>query len=144
MIDFGQITAAVKTLLSNSLTGYAVVRNAPRNTDPSIAARGNGWVNVTRGRIEYQPAGGLGHTPWIAQVEIRVEVQVASMLSDAEAEDKLQDAEKAVLDALTADKKLGSTVDMTNGYSVAYEYNAQERIWHHAAIITVRAEVRTG
>lgn len=144
MINLATVTAAVKTLLSAGLTGYYVHRNAERNRDPNVAARGSGWINVTRGRIEYQPRGGMGNTPWLAMIEIRVEIQTASMKSDEDAEDKLQAAEADVLDVLTENKKLGNTVDMTNGYSIAYEYNTQERVWHHAAIITVMAEARTG
>ena len=141
MINLSEITAAVENLLKSGLSGYSIHRNAARNTNADLAARGSGWINVMRGSVDYR-AHSIGDLPWMASIQVTVEVQAASMSSAEDAEDRLQNAEKAVLDVLTGDKKLGNTVDMTNGYSIKYEYNAQEKIYHHAAIITIKAEAR--
>jgi len=85
----------------------------------------------------------IGNIPWLVAVDVIVEVQVADMGSGSEAEDRLQDAELEVLNVLTANKKLNATVEMTHGYSIEYEYNDDEHIYFHSAIITIHAEVRT-
>lgn len=142
MINLATITAAVKTLLDDGLDGYNINRNAARNTDPQVAARTNGWINVQRGSLNYRPHS-TGSQPWLAQIGIRVEVQVASIKSGEDAEDKLQTAEKAVMDVLNGDRKLGSTVDQVTGYDITYEFNDAGQVYHHAAVITINAEVRT-
>lgn len=141
MINLATITAAVETLLKNNLASYNVNRNAMRATDPQQVARTNGWINVQRGSLSYR-AVRTGSQPWQAQVAIRVEVQAASLASGADAEDRLQAAEEAVLAVLAANKKLGNTVDQTLGYDIEYLYNDGQQIWHHAAIITINAEVQ--
>ena len=141
MINLKTITAGVETILNAGLTGYTITRNEERNVDPNIAAQNNGWIGIYRGRLEYETYA-TGSIPWMAHIEVKVEVQIASFTSGEDAEDKLQDAEKAVIDVLVANKKLNNTVDMTNGYSIDYEYNADEEIYHHAAIITIKAEAR--
>jgi hypothetical protein len=143
MINFKLITQAVKSILDGDLSGYTIERNAERNKDPNLAARGKGWINVQRNKIDYEPHT-IGATPWRALVETRVEVQVASLQSGENAEDRLEDAVKDVMDVLTDNKKLNDTVATTLGYGITYEYNAEEQIWHHAAVITIRSEVRTG
>lgn len=142
MINYKNITQGVETILNDNLSGYTITRNAERNVDPDIAARGKGWIGIYRGPLNYE-SHTIGTTPWMAEINIKVEIQVASMKSGDDAEDKLQDAEKEIIDVLTANKKLNNTVDMTNGYEIDYEYNADEQIYHHAAIITIKAEART-
>ncbi len=141
MINFKDITQGVEKLLKDNLNGYAIVRNEERNVDPSVATQGKGWIGIYRGSLDYETAT-IGNIPWLVAIEIIVEVQAADMKSGAKAEDKLQDAEKEVLDVLVSDKKLNSTVEMTNGYSIEYEYNADKNIYHHSALITIHAEKR--
>ncbi len=141
MINFKDITQGVEKLLKDNLNGYAIVRNEERNIDPSVATQGKGWIGIYRGSLDYETAT-IGNIPWLVAIEIIVEVQAADMKSGAKAEDKLQDAEKEVLDVLVSDKKLNSTVEMTNGYSIEYEYNKDEQIYHHSALITIHAEKR--
>ena len=145
MIDVAGITKAIKDLLDANLANYSIHRNAERNEDASqaayIAGQQNGWINVMRGAVDYNPHT-TGATPWLVDIKPKVEVQVASMTSAADAEDRLQDAEKAVLDVLTANKTLSGTVLMTNGYGIAYEYNPGEQVWHHSATITIHAQAR--
>lgn len=139
MLNLKTVTQGVETLLKNNLGGYTIQRNVARNVDPNMAAKGNGWIGIYRDSLEYRPHGTVGH---MAIIGIRVEVQVASMKSADIAEDKLQDAEADILAVLNNDKKLSGTVDMTTGYEIAYEYNADEEIYHHAAVISIRAEAR--
>lgn len=142
MINMKDITRAVKSILEQNLQGYTIVRNAQRNMDPNIAAKNNGWIGVYRGKLDYSPHTIGGNNPYMAEIEVVIEVQTASMQSGADAEDRLQDAEEAVMDVLNDNKKLSGTVHQNNGYSIEYEFNADETIWHHAAIITARYEVR--
>lgn len=141
MINYKDITRAIESILREDLTGYDIQRNPQRNTDPNIAARGKGWIGIYRGPLSYA-AHTTGGSPWLVDIRPRVEVQAASMQSGADAEDRLEDAVKDVMDVLTANKKLAGTVAMTNGYEITYEYNTAEQVWHHAALITILAEVR--
>jgi hypothetical protein len=142
MIDLSKITKAVQEMLSGGLSGYTIVRNEPRNEDANIAASGKGWVGIYRGSNSYNPRT-TGDRPWGAVVEVVVEVQTASMRSGEDAEDRLQAAEQEVMGVLNADKKLKGTVDMTVGYEIAYDINASSQMYYQAAIITVKAEVRS-
>ena len=142
MINMKDITGAVKSILEQNLQGYTIVRNAQRNMDPNIAAKNNGWIGVYRGSLDYSPHTCGGNNPYMAEIEVVIEVQAASMKSGADAEDRLQDAEEAVMDVLNDNKKLNGTVNQNMGYGIEYEFNADETIWHHAAIITARYEVR--
>jgi len=143
MINIKTITQGIETVLNANLTKYIITRNAERNEDPSLASGSTlGWIGIYRGPVDYE-AHSIGSTPWMATIEPVVEVQAASFSSPEDAEDRLQDAEKAVLDVLTANKTLNNTVDMTNGYSIDYEYNYQgKEVYFHSAIITIKAEAR--
>lgn len=141
MINFKDITQAIETLLNQNLTGYTITRNARRNSSPDIAAQNKGWIGIYRNAISYEPYG-TGSQKWMTKIAIDVEIQVANMESGEKTEDQLQDAEKEVLDLLTANKTIGGTVAMTNGYEINYEFNADEEIYFHSAIITIRAEVK--
>ena len=144
MIDYSQITAAIKSILEAELDStYLITRNEERNVNPNLPQRKGKYINISRGSVSYT-AHVIGNTPWLVTVRPKIEIQVASMISGENAEDILQDAEKAVLDVLTANKKLNNTVAMTNGYDIEYEYNANEQIYHHASIITIIAECRSG
>jgi len=143
MINMKDITSAVETILNDNLSGYIIERNPRRNQDANTAAQGKGWIGIYRGGLDYD-AYATGSQPWLAHPSVIVEVQAASMLSGEDAEDKLQDAEKAVMDVLTANKKLNDTVNMTVGYEIKYDVNEDEeaQIYFHAAIITIKTEVR--
>ena len=141
MINLKDITKAVETLLNQKLTGYIITRNAERNNDPSIAAQNKGWIGIYRKSISYEPYS-TGTQKWMTFIELDIEIQVADMESGDIAENRLQDAEEEIMDLLTANKNLNNTVAMTNGYDIAYEYNADEQIYFHSAIITIKAEVR--
>lgn len=150
MINLKRITQAIETLLKDNLgvvnsqaskDGYTIERNAARNSDPNIAARGKGWIGIYRAKLNYTP---LTLNQWLASIEIDVELQVAHFQSGDIAEDRLQDGEKAILDVMTANLNLSGTVGMTNGYDVTYEYNAdvQQGLYHHSSVITIKAELQ--
>ena len=141
MINFKTILRGVEKVLRDNLTGYTITRNEPRNQDPDTAAKGSGWIGIYRGKLGYSSYA-IGGTPWMVEVETKIEIQCASMASGEDAEDRLQDAETEVLTVLNANKKLNNTVDMTNGYDIEYEYNDLEEVYHHAAIITLKSEAR--
>lgn len=143
MINMKDITAGVETVLNNNLSDYTIERNPRRNQDPNVAAMNKGWIGIYRGGLDYD-AHTIGATPWMAKPTIIVEVQAASMQSGEDAEDRLQDAEKEIMDVLTVNKTLDDTVNMTTGYSIAYEVNEDEEkeIYFHAALITIKTEVR--
>ena len=142
MINLKNITQAVETLLKASVTGAVTIeRNPMRNDDPSRAVAG--WIGIYRGSMDYQPhATGKN---WLAIVDILVEIQAASHESGEDAEDKLMDLEKQVIDILNANPGLSGTVQIPMGYSVEYQYNADDEagMAFHAAIITIHSGVRT-
>lgn len=142
MLNLANVTKAVESILKRNLSNYSIERNPERNVDPSKAARGKGWIGIYRGPSSYN-AYTTGSTPWLVDINIRVEIQVASMKSSEDAEDKLQEAEEEVLTVLTNNKKLDNTVSQTLGYDIDYEFNEEERIYFHASIIIIRAEVRS-
>ena len=142
ILNFANVTKAVESILKGGLSNYMIKRNPERNVDPSKAAKGNGWIGIYRGPLTYD-AHTTGSTPWLVGLNVRVEIQVASMKSGEDAEDKLQKAEEEVLTVLTNNKDLNGTVNQTLGYDVDYDFNEDERIWFHAAIIIIRAEVRS-
>jgi hypothetical protein len=144
MINYSDITKAIESILKAGTDGYVISRNALRNADPSIAAKGKGWIGIYRGPVEIQP-NALGGRIWIYTVKPQIEIQVASMKSGAEAEDRLQAAEKEILNVLNLNditRRLNGTVGMSMGYSITYEYNSESQVWFHSAIITITAEVR--
>lgn len=141
MINFKTITQKVQSIFDAGLNDYTITRNAERNADPNVAAKNKGWIGIYRDSIDYNPHT-TGSTPWLANVNIRVELQVASFRSGEDAEDKLQDGEKEIMDLLNANKNIGGTVGMTMGYNIKYEYNVESQIYWHASIITLKTEVR--
>lgn len=142
MINYSDITKAIETILKAGTDGYTITRNELRNSDPSKAAKyGKGWIGIYRGPVDVAPYA-LGNRIWLYQVKPQVEIQAVSMKSGADAEDKLQAAEKEILTVLAANMTLAGTVAMITGFNITYEYNADVQVWFHSAIITITAEVR--
>lgn len=142
MINLKLITQAVETLLKNNLSGYQVERNPERPDDPWKATASTAWVGVYRGNTEYEGRA-IGGQPWLANVNIIIEVQAASLTSADDCEDRLLTAEAAVLTVINSNRTLSGTVDMLMGYTIIYEENRDTQSYFQAAIITVRAQVRT-
>jgi len=140
MINLKDITQAVEILLNGNVTGAVIIeRNPMRNDDPSRAVVG--WIGIYRGSLSYEPHT-TGHG-YMALVEILVELQASSHQSGSDAEDILQDLEKQVIDVLKANPTLSGTVQNPLGYSIEYQFNADEEINFHSAVITIHAGVRT-
>ena len=145
MIDYGAITAAIKTLLVDNLgDDYTITRNEPRNVDPNRPLeKPKGLINITRG-----PMGMAAHTtgarPWLATIQPIIEIQVSSMLSGEDAEDKLQDAQVDVMTIIGANLKLGNTVEMTNNFGFNYQYKDDDQIYFHSVQITLTCQSRDG
>jgi hypothetical protein len=142
MVNVKTITQAVEALLNANLTGYQIERNPMRPDAPWKASANTAWVGIYRGAIEYE-GHSVGAMPWLATVNIIIEVQAASALSADDCEDRLLDAQKAVLDVINSNRTLSGTVDMVMGYTVDYEINADTQTFYQAAIITVRSQCRT-
>ena len=141
MINLKAVTQAVESILKADLYGYTIKRNPERNVDANLAARNKGWIGIYRGTQDLD-AYTTGATKWLNTITVDVEVQAASMRSEEEAEDKLQDAETEVMNVFGDNLKLNNTVANVTGFAIRYEVNTEEKIYFHSAIITIRAEAR--
>jgi hypothetical protein len=141
MINFKQITQAVENILKANTSGYTIERNAERNTDPNVAAKGNGWINITKGSLDFE-AHTMSSTPWLVGIELKVEIQYADN-EGWKCEDGLEDAVNKIMTVLTANPKLEGYVNNSKGYRIDYEINEGAKPHHQAAIITIQAEVRS-
>jgi len=149
MINFKQITQANETLFQANLgNDYLIERNPVRPADASKIMRDGkkGWIGIYRGRIKYEPHT-TGSTPYMANIEWLNEIQVASTKSREDCEDRLCDAEKEVIDVIETDRKaakMGGYISNIIGYEIDYEMNETETTYYQSALITIRAEQRTG
>jgi hypothetical protein len=141
MIDFSLITSAIEKILNEHTNGYIIERNSRRNTDPNIAATGNGWIGIRKDTIEYS-AHTTGRSPWLVQIEPLVEVQYASLNSISEAEDKIENSINEILGILNDHLTLDGVVSYINGFRIRYEINQEVDAYFYAGIITIRAEAR--
>lgn len=143
ILNYGTITRAIETLLRQKLIGFVITRNARKNEDPNKCLSANGgWIGIYRGPIEYT-AHVIGNRPWLVDPEPFVNIQVASVLSGDDAEDRLEYAEKKVIDILETDRTLGGTVHMILGYSMDYEYNSTKEIYFHGVNVKIKAQTRS-
>ena len=147
MINFKNITQAAETLLTSQVgDSYTIERNPVRPAEPSRIIRDGkkGWIGIYRGSLKYD-AHTVSATPWLVTISFTIEIQVASFASAEDAEDRLCDAEKEIIDILEADRrsgKLGGYVHNIVGYEINYDVNEDEQTYYQAAIITINAEVR--
>ena len=141
MVNLSNITQAVTNILMVAHPNYLVTRNAMINYDPNNARVA--WVGVYRGSLEYSPHTVGKSQPWIAQATVEVVIQCASMKNGMEAEDNLQTAEDAIVGTLDQNRKLEGYVNNTIGYNIRYEFNNENNIYFHAAIIEIVCQVRS-
>ncbi len=143
MINFADITKGVKSLFDDNLNGFIIERNSLENLDENTASKNKGWIGIFKGPVDYL-AGRIGSIPWDVEIKVIVEVQCASFKSGEDAEDKLEEAIKEIMDLLNNNPKLGDTVNMTTGYEVEYLYdkNEEKSLFLQAAIIAILAEVQ--
>ena len=152
MINFKNITQAVETLLNASFgDDYVIERNPVRAADPFRVMRDGlkGWIGIYRGNIRYN-AHASGSLPYLAELRFTIEIQVASVKSADDCEDKLCDAEKEIIDFFETNRKAGAPngklkgyVDNIIGYETEYEMNEDNATYYQAVLITPIAEVRT-
>ena len=143
IVNYSDITKGIESILLQHLKGYVITRNERKNTDPNVCMEaGTGWIGIYRGPVDYE-AHTIGSRPWMASPEPFINLQVVSNLSGDDAEDRLQDAEEEVVNALETDRTLNNTVDYVMGYSMDYEYNDLENIYHHGVNIKIKAQVRS-
>jgi len=143
ILDYGAVTKAIEDLLCRKLAGFIITRNERKNADPNkCLAPGEGWIGIYRGKIGYS-AHVIGNRPWLVDPEPIINIQVASMVSGHDAEDRLQDAEKKVVDILESDRTLGNTVHTILGYSMDYEYNSDTEIYFHGVEVHVMTQTRS-
>lgn len=147
MINFKNITQALETLLTQNVgDDYVIERNPVRPADAFKVMRDGkkGWIGIYRGTIRYNPYAS-GSAPYLAEIRFTLEIQVASVKSADDCEDKLCDAEKTIIDLLETDRKagkIGGYVDNITGYEIEYEMNEDNATYYQAALITPIAEVR--
>lgn len=143
ILDYAAVTKAIEDLLCRKLAGFIVTRNARKNADPNkCLAPGEGWVGIYKGPINYVPHV-VGNRPWLVDPEPFINIQTASMVSGNDADDRLQDAEKRVVDILESDRTLGGTVHTILGYSMDYEYNSSTEIYFHGVNVHIMAQTRS-
>ena len=144
MINFTEITEAVKTVLDNYNTDnkpYHITRNQKQNTDVNIASKG--WIGIYRNRVNYEPyATGPRYQ---TEVEIRIEIQVADIHTAENCEAKLEEIVEFVMNALTVNLKrpLEGTVQLLTGFDIDYDDNFAEKtsIFHQTATLILSCEV---
>jgi hypothetical protein len=143
MINFKLITRAIEDILAENTDGYTIERDAMRNVDPNVAAKGKGWINITKGPVNYESYT-IGNTPWLCDVQPKVEIQYADN-EGYKCEDGLEDALEEILGILASSdyRTLSGTVQNVRGFKVEYDINDTIEAYHQAAIITIFAEVRT-
>ena len=81
----------------------------------------------------------------MANIKIEVWVQCSSARNGADAEDKLTDSEKLVMDVLgeKANLNLNGTVDTVIGFNVNYVYEKIGLNYFTTAVITMMAQKNT-
>lgn len=139
-INLKDITKALEIIIQTGMPDYVTERNVERNEDPNRAAIG--WIGIYRHKSSYTP-----HTTgrrWLSTARIVIELQAASIKSQADAEDKLQDSEEALLDVIMADYTISGTVRSVKGIDIEYMFgSAENNIYFHMAVITIAVEKRT-
>jgi hypothetical protein len=138
ILNYSDVTKGIEDILNQRLSGYVITRNDRKNADPNRCP----WIGIYRGSLVYE-AHTIGGRPWKASPSPQINIQVASTLSGDDAEDRLQEAEKEVIEALETDRTLGSTVSMILGYNINYEYSQTDEIYYHGCTITIRTETRS-
>jgi len=144
MINVSDITKTLFDILGDNLEGYEITRNRGLNVDISQPlVQGHGWIGIYKETMSYEPLT-LGGKYMLATIQIKVELQCSSAISGEDAEDKLQTAEKEIMDILIENKTIAGTVDMTMSYDIEYEYNYDiETIYFNSAVITLELQKKT-
>lgn len=142
ILNQSDITKAIQSIFQQNLPGYIITRNEPINVDPNLPRQaGNGWIGIYRGNEGYN-AHTIGNMPWLVDVNPRIVVQVVSVLSGSDAENRLQDCIEEIIGVLNDNKRLNNTIAMSLGYDITYQYNDTQDIYFHQATIIINGQVR--
>lgn len=146
MINLSKITKAIEELLTDANTSsepYVITRNKTQNTDDGIASIG--WVGIYRESVSLIPRR-TGSLPYQTDPKVRIEVQAASMASEEECEEKLDDLVEFVLTVLASNIDLKGYVGYLKDYEVDYDDNFGEgiqEVYYQFATITITGEVNS-
>lgn len=147
MLNFSVITSALQATLEAdadlSAAGFKIEVGDYVNTDPNRAP----WLGIYRTSIQYDPRTcGRSDSSWQGIITLRLIIQATHMQSGAACEARLEGYIKNVLDAVWADETWQATVDMVTGLDVEYSYkeDEQQSIYFQWAMVTVKADARTG
>ena len=143
ILNESTVTKALYDLIRKNLPGYMIERNEPENTDPNRARQqGTGWIGIYSGNVNGS-AYTIGRTPYKKIIQPKIVVQVVSMQSGEDAEDKL---EKSIYDILTlvlGNKSISGTVYMINSYTVDEPKRSfDEDFYFYKRTIQFECEVR--
>ena len=146
MINFSDITQAVENVLKSGTAGYTIERCSTRNQDPNAAAKGNGHISIYKGSIDHD-AYTTGSRRWNAKIETIIEIQCADN-EGWQADDALENAVQEILGIIDTEAKkqagpFDGQIGHINGIRIDYETNADAEMYHVAAKITIRSEIRT-
>lgn len=145
MINFKTITKALEDQLKAANAenkAYTITRNKSQNQNDSVAVAG--WIGIYRDSQNVTPHS-TGATPWMNEAKIRIEIQAASMNSEEECEEKLDELIKFVADSLNAGRKnISGTVGIITEIDVEYDdnYDTDMQTSYQFATMTVTAEVK--
>ena len=147
MINFYAITKAVEDQLNQYIedqslrVDYVIKRNRKQNTNKQMASKG--WIGVYRNKLTYTPIASGGR--YNSEIEIRIELQMADFTSEERCEERLDELEKFVLDALNADITLGGYVGMINEFDIDYDdnYADVQKVYYQTATMIITCEVTT-
>jgi hypothetical protein len=148
MINYKSITQGAETVLVAQLSDRFTIERGPKRPEGDwIPALHDGWIGIYRLPRTYTAAYVTSNDPYMLAVQLAVEVRVVSAKSAEDCEDKLLDAEKDILDALTntdvAYKNLAGTIGHFVSFDVEDTLDEQDdQRYYQGITITVNAEVR--
>jgi hypothetical protein len=142
MINVSTITKQIKSWLESStdLTEFEVTRSEFVNEDAGKAT--SGWIGIYRRTVDYDPRNlGIPPNNYEGEVVIDIVIQRSSLKSGEDAEDRLEDSIKKVLDRIVQIPKtfIDSFIDLT----VDYTYIEDERttMYFQGALVSLTVNV---
>lgn len=149
MINFSNITGAIKTLLesdSDLVTTSIDIADIQITSENHV---GDAQISIFRGILDYTPRT-LGRSPqsYNAVGEVIIAVQTANLESGEAAEISNENIVKSVLDTLTGDTtRWGCTIDNILSINVTYDFSMEPEdhpsLYYHLATLTIKFEVKT-
>lgn len=143
MMNFSVVTRGMEALLKNNaeLEQFNVTRGGYVNQDPG----NDKWIGIYKGDVLYTPKTlGRGARTFATSFTLKVVVQSYGVHDLSEIDDILEDRIQLVMNAVNADRTIGSTVDNVVGFKVEYTYDekSDKTMPFQLAIITISMEKR--